>query len=179
MRLAGNWRTFDASCRSISGHYQSVSLRPESQVEVTVVVDTIRLGQLRESKSWSQEHLANAAGLSLRTVQRMERTGHASAESRLAVAAALGVPVDSLAMVYRPTSALETSKNLGFARGQLWAFGGIATGALSAAAVIVLTRSDGREMGIALGILGAVTGLACAFIGAFTQRCATLPSADA
>lgn len=48
---------------------------------------------LREQKSWSQEHLANAAGLSVRTVQRVEMDNVASAETRLALAAALDVPV--------------------------------------------------------------------------------------
>ncbi len=51
---------------------------------------------LREEKSWSQEHLADAAGLSARTVQRVESEAVASAETRLALAAALGVPVSSL-----------------------------------------------------------------------------------
>ena len=48
---------------------------------------------LREQKSWSQEHLANASGLSVRTVQRVEMENVASAETRLALAAALDVPV--------------------------------------------------------------------------------------
>ena len=48
---------------------------------------------LREQKSWSQEHLASASGLSVRTVQRVEIDGVASAETRLALAAALDVPV--------------------------------------------------------------------------------------
>ena|SRR5688572_19258179 len=51
---------------------------------------------LREQKSWSQEHLASASGLSVRTVQRVEIEGIASAETRLALAAALDVPVAEL-----------------------------------------------------------------------------------
>lgn len=51
---------------------------------------------LRERKSWSQEHLASASGLSVRTVQRVEVEGIASAETRLALAAALDVPVADL-----------------------------------------------------------------------------------
>ena len=51
---------------------------------------------LREQKSWSQEHLANASGLSVRTVQRVEMENVASAETRLALAAALDVPVSVL-----------------------------------------------------------------------------------
>ena len=55
-----------------------------------------RLKQLREAKSWSQEHLAEASGLSLRTVQRVETEGNASPETRLALAGALGVDVAEL-----------------------------------------------------------------------------------
>ena len=51
---------------------------------------------LREQKSWSQEHLARASGLSGRTVQRVEVEGIASAETRLGLAAALGIPVTEL-----------------------------------------------------------------------------------
>jgi len=51
---------------------------------------------LREEKSWSQEHLASASGLSVRTIQRVESERVASAETRLALAAALGVPVSAL-----------------------------------------------------------------------------------
>ena len=51
---------------------------------------------LRERKSWSQEHLADASGLSVRTVQRVEMENIASAETRLALAAALDVPVADL-----------------------------------------------------------------------------------
>jgi hypothetical protein len=51
---------------------------------------------LREQKSWSQEHLASASGLSVRTVQRVEIESVASAERRLSLAAALDVPVADL-----------------------------------------------------------------------------------
>jgi len=33
-----------------------------------------KLKHLRESKAWSQSHLAEVAGLSLRTIQRIEKT---------------------------------------------------------------------------------------------------------
>jgi len=59
-------------------------------------IDPQILRQLREERSWTQEHLADAAGVSLRTVQRIEREGNASADSRLALAAAFGVNVSIL-----------------------------------------------------------------------------------
>ena len=55
-----------------------------------------KIRALRDAKAWSQAHLAEAANLSLRTVQRVEAEGTASGETRLAIAAALGVPVESL-----------------------------------------------------------------------------------
>jgi transcriptional regulator with XRE-family HTH domain len=59
-------------------------------------VDAERIRQLREQRAWSQDHLASVAGISLRTVQRVETEGSASAETRLALAAALDVDVASL-----------------------------------------------------------------------------------
>ena len=61
-------------------------------------IDATKIKALRAERSWSQEHLAAASGLSLRTVQRMETEGNASAESRLALAATFGVdPTELLA----------------------------------------------------------------------------------
>jgi transcriptional regulator with XRE-family HTH domain len=55
-----------------------------------------RVKALRESRAWTQAHLAEAAELSLRTVQRLERTHAASAETLLAVAAAFAIDVATL-----------------------------------------------------------------------------------
>lgn len=65
-------------------------------MEVQMNIDGEAVRALRERKSWSQEHLAAAAGLSVRTVQRVEAENVASAETRLAIAAALDVPVADL-----------------------------------------------------------------------------------
>ena len=51
--------------------------------------DTIK--QLRQEKSWSQEKLAEAAHMNLRTIQRIEKDGIASLRSCAALATALGV----------------------------------------------------------------------------------------
>jgi len=59
----------------------------------------------REKRSWSQEHLASASGLSVRTVQRVEADGVGSAETRLALAAALDVPVSDLQLPILTTEA--------------------------------------------------------------------------
>ena len=50
---------------------------------------------LRLKRSWSQEKLADEAGISLRTVQRIETDGVASLQSRVAIADAFEIePVD-------------------------------------------------------------------------------------
>ena len=51
---------------------------------------------LRKERSWSQDELAVAAGLNLRTVQRIERSGSASLQSRKALAAAFNIDVSAL-----------------------------------------------------------------------------------
>lgn len=54
-------------------------------------VNTKLIKALREERAWSQEHLAMVAGLSARTVQRLEADGNASPESKMAIAAAFGM----------------------------------------------------------------------------------------
>ncbi|OZY84339.1 hypothetical protein CBP51_14085 [Cellvibrio mixtus] len=50
----------------------------------------------RELRAWTQSHLAEVADLSMRTVQRIERTGDASMESAGALAAALDIDLSVL-----------------------------------------------------------------------------------
>jgi len=52
-----------------------------------------KIKQLRLRNSWSQEKLAAASGLSLRTVQRIENEGVCSLESKQSIAATLQVNV--------------------------------------------------------------------------------------
>jgi len=68
-------------------------------------VDSEKLRLLRETRGWSQEHLAAVAGISARTLQRMEADGSASADSRMAVAAALGLDVAELCAGAAPAPA--------------------------------------------------------------------------
>ena len=52
-------------------------------------VNAERVIELRKKSSWSQDELATAAGLNLRTIQRVENTGTASLQTMKAIAAAL------------------------------------------------------------------------------------------
>lgn len=55
-----------------------------------------RLIQLRKCMYWSQEDLAAASGLSIRTIQRLEATGSSSLESVKSVCSALNITPDEL-----------------------------------------------------------------------------------
>src|SRR5688572_18190183 len=63
------------------------------------VGDKIR--SLREKKAWTQEHLAGAARIAVRTVQRAEE-GVMSAETKAAIAGALDVSLEALAQPVKP-----------------------------------------------------------------------------
>jgi len=51
----------------------------------------------RKEKSWSQEELAIASGLNLRTIQRIESEASASLQSKKALASALDLDIQDLA----------------------------------------------------------------------------------
>ena len=54
--------------------------------------------KLRLERGWSQETLAEISGLSVRTIQRLERGGKASLESLSALAATFGISISDLSM---------------------------------------------------------------------------------
>ena len=54
-----------------------------------MIVNSRRIVAHRVRRAWSQQHLADVANISLRTVQRIENSGHASPESLMAIAASL------------------------------------------------------------------------------------------
>ncbi len=54
------------------------------------------IARLRKERSWSQEELAIASGVNLRTVQRVEKDGSASLQTKKALAAALDIDTRDL-----------------------------------------------------------------------------------
>ncbi|MEM5516482.1 helix-turn-helix transcriptional regulator [Henriciella sp. AS95] len=60
--------------------------------------DSAKIKRWREERHWSQEHLAELAGVGVRTVQRIETGEPASQESLKALAAAFNVDVMALAV---------------------------------------------------------------------------------
>lgn len=59
-------------------------------------INSALVKKLRTEKSWSQEELATASGLNLRTVQRIETEATASLQSKKALAAAFDIAVKDL-----------------------------------------------------------------------------------
>lgn len=127
------------------------------------------LKRFRREKSWSQEKLANAAGLSLRTIQRVENTGIASLETKLALSSTLSVSIEQLSSSAFTSSSFTLSQNqarygyLGAGLGLLFAYSGIVTG------VFVSNVSYG-DAGVWLGAVGAFIGLSFGFIGVVAKR---------
>jgi len=68
-------------------HKLSTNLSPE------------RVKYFRKDNGWSQDLLAKASGLSLRTIQRAEKDGNSSAETQLALAAAFDISPQDLFFV--------------------------------------------------------------------------------
>ena len=58
--------------------------------------DAAKIKRWRDERCWSQEHLAEVAGIGLRTVQRIENGEKASRESVMALATAFSVDVMAL-----------------------------------------------------------------------------------
>lgn len=69
----------------------------ERNMEHEMKISSTEVRRLRLARNWSQEHLAAVSGLSLRTIQRVEAEGTASASTRMGLAAAFGVECTELA----------------------------------------------------------------------------------
>jgi transcriptional regulator with XRE-family HTH domain len=67
--------------------------------------DSAKIKRWREERHWSQEHLAELAGVGIRTVQRIENGEQASRESLMAIAAAFDV--EAMALCVDPETEAE------------------------------------------------------------------------
>jgi transcriptional regulator with XRE-family HTH domain len=134
-------------------------------METLMKIDAAEVKRLREEKSWSQEHLATVAGVSHRTVQRVEADGSASLETRMALASALGVSASSLG----PKAArapLPLGAKLGFACGVAGAAAGMVFGWMGT----IANAATAQDAGAAYGTMATLTGITCAVIGVIANR---------
>jgi len=63
---------------------------------MSIKPDAKSIKRWREERHWSQEHVAEMAGIGLRTLQRIENGDTASRESVMALAAAFNVDIGAL-----------------------------------------------------------------------------------
>ncbi len=135
-------------------------------MESWMQVSAERVRGLRSGKAWSQEHLAECAGVSLRTVQRVEAEGGASHETVMALASALGVSPSDL-------GALPTSRRavpLGHTLGVILSVVGTLVGLAAAWSSVIAQRPQGGAAGQVYGVMGLLTGLGCAWMGLIVGR---------
>jgi len=66
----------------------------------------------RISHNWSQQHLADVCGISLRTVQRVERYGNASNETVMALASVLELERTEIVLPTVPVIEIETGESV-------------------------------------------------------------------
>ncbi|CAI8168175.1 helix-turn-helix transcriptional regulator [Pseudidiomarina mangrovi] len=64
-------------------------------------IQASRVRELRAQRGWTQQHLADACAVSLRTVQRIEKDGNAAQETVAALCAVFNVEREQLLLVPR------------------------------------------------------------------------------
>lgn len=65
---------------------------------MSVKINSTLVVEMRSQRAWSQQQLADIAGVSLRTVQRAEKSGRTSAESLKAIASAFDMAAAQLSL---------------------------------------------------------------------------------
>ncbi len=162
MPLAGIWRH---TRRPLPGTVAPVNQPTQADAPSAGTgrgINASVLRRLRVERSWSQEELAIAAGVSLRTVQRLEAEARGSVRTLKCVAAALEVDMHNLER--KPRTELA---------GARWGYGGVAVGSACAVIAVLaewITNGNAAQAGISLGIIGAIAGVSCAVIGTLLDR---------
>ena len=118
---------------------------------------------LRVEKSWSQEELAIAAGVSPRTIQRLEAEQSGSLRTLKGVASALEVDMHNLEKIPR-------TQLVGVRWGYAGAIFGVACAVIAVVLDLVVGDGTTADAGIALGIIGLIGGVSMAVIGALADR---------
>lgn len=120
--------------------------------------------KFRAERSWSQDQLASVTGLSLRTVQRIEKSGSCSLESKKALAAAFeidAVDLDIDSPMLKTRSAIS--------RGQFWGCVGVGCGFVGAylgiSTSLITGQISSAGAGLYYGGVAAFSGLVCSIIG--------------
>lgn len=70
-------------------------------------INALKVKKLRTEQLWTQQHLADACDISLRTVQRVERYGNASNETLMSLAAVFNIDKNTLLVEVEPVEVIE------------------------------------------------------------------------
>jgi transcriptional regulator with XRE-family HTH domain len=128
-------------------------------------IDSTLVRKIRRERAWSQEQLASVAGLSLRTIQRVEADGSGSLETNMALASAFGVP--TIELVFEERASVRASGALiGVVGGVIGALAGLAVGWSG----IFSWSLDAQSRGTTFGLMGVASGLTVAFVGTLLKR---------
>ncbi|NOX50884.1 MAG: helix-turn-helix transcriptional regulator [Gammaproteobacteria bacterium] len=131
-------------------------------------INTDFLKSLRQEKGWSQEQLATVTGLSLRTIQRIEADGSCSLESRNALASVFELHGADLEKgLVSPDQ--QAGALLGLRYAKYGIIIGLAAATIGVAVDFFVGDLSAKYFGVALGVLGAVTGATFALLGTITQ----------
>ncbi|WP_448548949.1 helix-turn-helix transcriptional regulator [Thalassotalea fusca] len=74
-------------------------------------VNAQKIKAMRSDKGWTQQHLADACSISLRTVQRVERYGTASNETAMGLCAVFEVDRGDIVLPEIPVEAIVSEFN--------------------------------------------------------------------
>ena len=132
-------------------------------------INSNRVKQLRNQRSWSQDQLASVSGLSLRTIQRIENLSTCSLDSKRALAAVFEVDIDELTLNEQRSVLAERNW-----KGRSYGYAGTTLGVLSAFVAIAWSLMNGyisyEAAGIHFGIVGVIGGVSCAAIAVLSNK---------
>ena len=106
-------------------------------------IDSTFIRAERQKRGWSQEHLAAAAGLGVRTIQRLESAGVTSSESARALASVFEVPLERLIVVASPKSRRRAKLAAAMAAGII--------GLMSSILLMTRANADGVALHVVVG----------------------------
>ncbi|WP_405600686.1 MULTISPECIES: helix-turn-helix transcriptional regulator [unclassified Pseudoalteromonas] len=122
----------------------------------------------RNERTWSQDHLASVSGLSLRTIQRIEKEGKCSLDSKKALASVFEIDANDLDFVDYSSQIMVANK------GRRYGLLGAGIGLFCSYSAITYSVINGSmllgEAGGYYGVVGALTGITCGLIGYFSKQ---------
>jgi transcriptional regulator with XRE-family HTH domain len=96
-----------------------------------MLVNSMKMKKLRQSKNWTQQHMADVCGLSMRTIQRVEKDGVASNDTVSAYAAVFEIQASDFlitAVEYGGDQNSDVTLGIKAMIGSALFFGGVAAG---------------------------------------------------